>query len=184
MARNQPLAFAELLVGGVLLTAAISGHSPRDVISGTITPFISLGGDDDDSSSTSTGTDAGAADVASNYSAGTPTAKGVGRFDGKPVALWIVPILTYGRNHGWKGTVNSGYRTLAEQTAIYNSGVRPAAPPGHSNHEGGDFPRGAVDVTDAAQLSEILLKSPYHSLLVWAGSKDPVHFSHPHNGSY
>ena len=56
--------------------------------------------------------------------------------------------------------------------------------PGTSNHEGSAFPRGAVDVSDAAQLSSILLGSPYGSTLVWAGSKDKVHFSHPHGGSY
>lgn len=110
--------------------------------------------------------------------------KGVGSFDGQKVALWIVPILRYARSHGWKGTVNSGYRSLADQTRIYNSGVRPAAVPGTSNHEGDQWPRGAVDVTDAQQLSDILKKSPFGKILVWAGSKDPVHFSFPHNGSY
>ena len=87
--------------------------------------------------------------------------------------------------HGWTGTVtNSGYQTLAQQTAINNSGVRPAAKPGTLNHEMTAFPGGAVDVTNASQLSAILARSPYAQTLVWAGSKDPVHFSHPHNGSY
>jgi hypothetical protein len=62
--------------------------------------------------------------------------------------------------------------------------VRPAARPGTSNHEGTQFPRGAVDVSDAQTLSRILQGSKYAHLLVWAGGKDPVHFSHPHNGSY
>lgn len=110
--------------------------------------------------------------------------KGLTQFDGKPVAAWIAPVLKWAQQHGWQGTVNSGYRTLAQQTAIYNSGVRPAAKPGTSNHEMTAFPGGAVDVTDAQQLSTILARSPYASLLVWAGAKDPVHFSHPHNGSY
>lgn len=104
--------------------------------------------------------------------------------DGKPVAAWIEPILNYARQHGWAGSVSSGWRSLAEQTAIYNSGVRPAAVPGTSNHEQTTYPGGAVDVTDAAQLSSILTHSPYASTLVWAGSKDPVHFSHPHDGGY
>jgi hypothetical protein len=110
--------------------------------------------------------------------------KGVGHFEGKPVAAWIVPALTYARAHGWKGTVTSGYRSYADQQRIYNSGVRPAAKPGTSNHEGADFPRGAIDATDAAQLSAILRASPYASKLIYAGTKDPVHFSHPHNGAY
>jgi hypothetical protein len=105
-------------------------------------------------------------------------------FEGKKVAAWIAPALHYARDHGWKGKVNSGYRSFAEQTRIYNSGVRPAAKPGTSNHEGAKFPRGAVDVSEAEQLSTILKDSPYASKLVWAGGKDPVHFSHPHGGSY
>ena len=103
---------------------------------------------------------------------------------GKLVAGWIEPILAWARQHGWSGSVTSGYRSYAQQAAIYNSGVRPAAVPGTSNHEGTVYPRGAVDVSDASQLSAVLSRSPYASTLVWAGSKDPVHFSHPHGGSY
>lgn len=110
--------------------------------------------------------------------------KGVARFGATPVAAWIKPILEYARAHGWQGTLTSGYRSLADQTRIYNSGVRPAAKPGTSNHEFTTFPGGAVDATNAAQLSAILMKSPYAKTLVWAGGKDPVHFSHPHNGGY
>ena len=103
---------------------------------------------------------------------------------GRLVAGWIEPILNWARGHGWHGSVTSGYRSFAEQKAIYDSGVRPAAVPGTSNHEGTVYPRGAVDVSDASQLSSVLSRSPYASTLVWAGSKDPVHFSHPHGGSY
>jgi hypothetical protein len=111
-------------------------------------------------------------------------AKGVASFEGKKVAAWIAPILSFARQHGWKGTINSGYRSYADQQRIYNSGVRPAAKPGTSNHEFTAYPGGAIDVSDAATLSKILANSPYAKRLVWAGSKDPVHFSHPHNGSY
>lgn len=116
-------------------------------------------------------------------------AKGVGSYQGTPVANWIIPILQYAREHGWKGGVNSGYRTDAVQTQIYNSGRRPAAVPKSlggqgSNHEGSTYPLGAVDVSEASQLSQILQNSPYRGVLVWAGKKDPVHFSHPHNGGY
>jgi hypothetical protein len=114
---------------------------------------------------------------------------GLATFDGKPVAAWIAPILQWARQHGWQGTVSSGYRTDAEQTAIYDSGVRPAAKPRSeggpgSNHEGSRFPEGAVDVADAPQLAAILDASPYRGQLVWAAGKDPVHFSHPHDGGY
>jgi hypothetical protein len=110
--------------------------------------------------------------------------KGVASFEGKKVAAWIAPILQYARSQGWKGSINSGYRTLADQTRIYNSGVRPAAKPGTSNHEFTAYPGGAIDVSDAQALSNILRKSKYRNKLVYAGAKDPVHFSHPHNGSY
>lgn len=109
---------------------------------------------------------------------------GVADFEGMKVAAWIKPALEYARHHGWRGSVKSGWRSLADQTRIYNSGVRPAAKPGTSNHEFTSFPGGAVDVSDAETLSRILVKSPYGKQLVWAGAKDPVHFSHPHNGSY
>jgi hypothetical protein len=110
--------------------------------------------------------------------------KGVANFGGKPVAGWIAPILSYARAHGWTGSVTSGYRSYQEQASIYNRGVRPAARPGTSNHEFTAFPGGAVDVSQAQQLARILRNSPYRGVLVWAGSKDPVHFSHPHGGSY
>jgi hypothetical protein len=114
---------------------------------------------------------------------------GTAKFDGKTVAAWIKPALEYARQQGWKGSVNSGFRTDAEQKRIYDSGVRPAAKPrayggGGSNHEGAEFPAGAVDVSEAQQLSDILRNSPWRKKLVYAGAKDPVHFSHPHNGSY
>jgi hypothetical protein len=110
-------------------------------------------------------------------------------FDGKRVARWIGEALNYARAQGWKGTVNSGYRSDAEQKRIYDSGVRPAAKPrayggGGSNHEFTAYPGGAVDVSDAQTLARILAGSPYGRKLKWAGAKDPVHFSHPHNGSY
>lgn len=110
--------------------------------------------------------------------------KGLVDFGGKQVASWIAPILKYAQSKGWKGSIESGYRSKAEQERIYDSGVRPAAVPGTSNHEGTEFPRGAVDVSEAEQLSKILQGSPYAQALVYAGSKDPVHFSHPVNGRY
>jgi hypothetical protein len=122
----------------------------------------------------------------SGSTAAPTNTKGTAMFEGQRVAAWIVPELRYAREHGWTGKVISGFRSFADQTRIYNSGVRPAAKPGHSNHEGADFPRGAVDVSpeSAAQLAAILRKKPGGSPLIYAGAKDPVHFSHPHNGGY
>lgn len=110
--------------------------------------------------------------------------KGIVDFDGKKVAAWIAPILKYAQAHGVTPELESGYRSKAEQERIYNSGVRPAAVPGTSNHEGDAFPRGAVDLKNAQAVAKVLEHSPYAKTLVYAGAKDPVHFSHPHNGGY
>ena len=170
---SAPVALGLGGVASVLIISGIQGKSIGDIIAGDFGPAL-----DPKGPSTSPEDEKAAQTVGTGSNAGAST------LDGHLVAPWIVPILLYGRSKGWKGHVTSGYRSKAEQTKIYNSGVRPAAVPGTSNHEGLIFPSGAVDVTEAAQLSQILLHSQYAKVLVWAGSKDPVHFSHPHNGSY
>lgn len=180
---NQAVGFGALLAGGILVTAAITGASLPDVATGKSGKPTNLGGNAGASSE-------GDAPASSSQAGAHTTAKGVVTFDGKPVAAWVAAALTFARSTGkWKGTLTSGYRSDAEQTQIYNSGVRPAAVPRSlggpgSNHEGDAFPEGAADVTDAQGLSNALKGSPWEDLLVWAGSKDPVHFSFPHNGSY
>lgn len=108
-------------------------------------------------------------------------------WSGKPLAAWIASELEVARKLGWQGQVNSGYRSDAEQAVIYRSGVRPAAVPKSmggqgSRHSGKNYPLGAVDVSEAPQLARILARMG--SPLKYAGSKDPVHFSVPINGSY
>lgn len=110
--------------------------------------------------------------------------KGLTTFDGKPVAAWIGHILQYVESKGVKPEVESGYRSEQKQQEIWDSGVRPAAEPGHSKHELKAFPGGAVDLKNAQAVAKVLEHSPYAHLLVYAGSKDPVHFSHPVNGTY
>lgn len=186
------LGFGELLMAVILVIAGVTGSSIGSVVRGN--PDHAAG-DDTAGAQDSVAATKLAPDAATGQAGSTPLAAGItagsgtASFEGHTVAAWIAPILAYGREHGWTGTVSSGYRTDAQQTQIYDSGVRPAAVPrseggSGSNHEGSAFPLGAVDVTQAAQLSAILATSPFRSLLVWAGSKDPVHFSHPHNGSY
>jgi murein DD-endopeptidase MepM/ murein hydrolase activator NlpD len=72
---NLPLAFGELLAGGVLLTAGVSGNSPRQVLAGTVSlkPF-------DVSSSSG---DSTAATDATAATAGTSGGAGAG---GSPLA--------------------------------------------------------------------------------------------------
>jgi 3D (Asp-Asp-Asp) domain-containing protein len=150
-----------------------------------------------------TTTDGSGGRVGGPLPSGVTTPKAAWNPSRRPIARWIVPYLSWAARPGpapssqgparrgaapggggWKGTVVSGYRSLAEQKRIWASGVRPAARPGTSNHEGSAYPRGAVDVTQAAALSAALARKPGAHLLKWAGAKDPVHFSHPHGGSY
>ena len=69
----------------------------------------------------------------------------------KPIADWIVPILQWASQHGWSGTVTSGYRTYYEQAQLNAAGAF-SAQAGHSNHETTVYPGGAVDVTSPSQL--------------------------------
>lgn len=186
-----PVMFAVVGTGVLLLMSGLKGASIADIITGRADKkFDPKGG-----SGETIGDVPNYGDTKSGSSLHVTTEdkdkinenalKGVGSFDGVPVARWIIPYLQYARKNGWKGTVQSGYRTYAKQYDIYYvQKIRPAAKPGTSNHEGSEFPRGAVDVTEWAQLNEILKRKPGGSKLKWAGMVDKVHFSYPHNGSY
>jgi phage-related minor tail protein len=105
--------------------------------------------------------------------------------DGYPVADWIAKILLSARKAGIDFSVSSGYRSYAEQKAIFDSGVRPAAVPGTSHHEGLKYPDGAVDISPGAtNLAGWLSHTRWRKALIYAGAKDPVHFSHPFGGGY
>ncbi len=96
----------------------------------------------------------------------------------KPIADWIVPILQWASEHGWSGTVTSGFRTFYEQVQLNAAGAF-SAPAGLSNHETTVYPGGAVDVTSPSQLITVL--SGYHGPVKLVGGVlgpvDPEHFS-------
>lgn len=96
----------------------------------------------------------------------------------KPIAKWIIPILRWAANHGWKGSVTSGFRTFAEQSGINASGAFSAAA-GSSNHEFANYPGGAVDVSDDFGLERVLSRYPRSPKLIGhkLGAIDPEHFS-------
>lgn len=109
-------------------------------------------------------------------------------FDGHAVAPWIIPSLKWAREHGWKGTVTSGYRSCEHQKEVAaqfakEKGVTVAQMypngPCASNHVGLKHPRGAVDVSNAAQLNDVLRNNPHTPGLTWGGPviNDQVHFS-------
>jgi hypothetical protein len=96
----------------------------------------------------------------------------------KPIAAWIAPVLDWASQHGWTGSVTSGYRSYADQASINASGAY-SAPAGKSNHETTGYPGGAVDVTDPAQLLQVLQGYTGPQKLVGGvlGAADPEHFS-------
>jgi hypothetical protein len=96
----------------------------------------------------------------------------------KPIAGWIVPVLEWAAEHGWSGTVTSGYRTFYEQEQLNAAGAF-SAPAGLSNHETTVYPGGAVDVTHPGQLIEVLrgYTGPHRLIGGVLGPADPEHFS-------
>ena len=96
----------------------------------------------------------------------------------KPIAGWIAPILDWASQHGWTGSVTSGYRDYQQQAAINASGAF-SAPAGRSNHESTQYPGGAVDVTNPSQLIQVLrgYTGPYKLVGGVLGPVDPEHFS-------
>ena len=96
----------------------------------------------------------------------------------KPIASWIAPILDWASQHGWSGSVTSGYRDYSQQASINASGAF-SAPAGKSNHETTQYPGGAVDVTDPSQLIQVLqgYTGPYKLVGGVLGPADPEHFS-------
>jgi hypothetical protein len=96
----------------------------------------------------------------------------------KPIAAWIIPVLAWASEHGWKGTVTSGYRSYYEQAQLNAAGDF-SAPAGFSNHETTAYPGGAVDVTASSQLIAVLRSYPGPRKLVGGvlGAVDPEHFS-------
>ena len=72
----------------------------------------------------------------------------------KPIAGWIAPVLQWASEHGWTGTVTSGYRSYSEQASINASGAYSA--PAGSHRPEHPYSGGAVDVTNPGQLIQVL----------------------------
>jgi hypothetical protein len=92
----------------------------------------------------------------------------------------VLNALNYARQMGWHGSVISGFRSYAEQAALYEryrrSGFDPryiAAKPGSSSHERGE----AVDVSDASRFDSIMAGAPPGAQLFNNVPGDFNHFS-------
>ena len=102
-------------------------------------------------------------------------------WEGKPVVEWIAYWLQRAREKGWKGAVNSGYRSpeYSEQLCYQICGA-PSCPGRcagrSSNHTQKGYLQGAVDVSDPEHFGQLMdqLGSPLHNAL---GAADPWHFS-------
>lgn len=81
------------------------------------------------------------------------------------------------RENGWTGSITSGFRTYAQQAALYQrylNGGPLAAKPGTSSHERGQ----AVDVTSYGAFGGIMAHTtPAARLYNRLGGADPVHYS-------
>jgi len=120
-------------------------------------------------------------------SPGSPSAS-VGSFDGKLVASWLIPYLTWAREHGWTGTVNSGYRSPEASEAIClgpppdGCGAPTCKGPilcagRGSNHSGDVKPRGAIDVSEHIRFGELMATCPFSPRIKNDMPTDPEHFS-------
>jgi hypothetical protein len=104
-------------------------------------------------------------------------------FDGRPVAAWLKPYLEWARENGWRGTLNSGFRSPEHSERLcFQICGRPTCPgrcAGRgSNHTKAAEPEGAVDVSDFATFARLMKRCPLRPRIFNAlGAADPVHFS-------
>ena len=108
---------------------------------------------------------------------------GVGTFDGKPCANWLIPYLSWAREHGWRGGLNSGFRSpVYSERLCFQICGRPSCPGRcagrSSNHTQHVKPNGAVDVSDYVTFARLMQRCPLSPRIFNAlGARDPVHFS-------
>lgn len=114
---------------------------------------------------------------------------GVGTYDGKPCANWLIPYLRWARDVGtpqlgrWRGGVNSAFRSPSySEHLCYQICGRPSCPGRcagrSSNHTKSTKPEGALDVSDYVRFGQLMAHCPLHPRLYNAlGAADPVHFS-------
>jgi hypothetical protein len=109
-------------------------------------------------------------------------ATGVGSFDGVAVANWLIPYLTWARQHGWLGRLHSGWRSPehSEQLCLDMCGA-PSCPgrcAGRaSNHSASTKPNGAIDVSDETRFGQLMAQCPYSPPIFNDLPSDRIHFS-------
>jgi len=112
-----------------------------------------------------------------------PPTSGVAVFDGRKCAAWLKPYLQWARDHGWDGTLVSGWRDpVYSEQLCYRMCGHPSCPGRcagrNSNHSGSTKPFGALDVSWYSQFAGLMRQCPYSPRIFNAlGAQDPVHFS-------
>lgn len=110
-------------------------------------------------------------------------APGVTRWGGVPVARCAVCHLNDARRRGWRGGLNSGWRSPAYSDSLcYRMCRRPRCPGrcagSSSNHSGSTCARFAIDVSAYGQFGQLMRSSRCRPRIFNAlGSRDPVHYS-------
>ncbi len=109
-------------------------------------------------------------------------AAGVGTFDGRPVAAWMLPYLQWARAHGWQGSLTSGYRTPEYSEHLCMGICGAVRCPGRcagrtSNHVGRVKPQGSIDVSDYIRFGELMKQCPHSPRIFNNLPSDRVHFS-------
>jgi hypothetical protein len=107
---------------------------------------------------------------------------GVSTFDGVPCAKWLTPYLTFAREHGWRGTLQSGFRDPAFSERLCQRMCGAPTCPGRcagrsSNHSGSVRPKGAIDVSDFERFGALMKKCPLSPRIFNDLPIDPVHYS-------
>lgn len=108
--------------------------------------------------------------------------RGVGRFDGKPCAYWMIKYLKWARAHGWRGQLVSGWRSPEHSEKLcYDMCGKPTCPGRcagrYSRHSQKRQPNGAIDVSDYIKFAEVIAHCPYNPRIFNALPRDRVHFS-------
>lgn len=180
---------ASLTVGGALLYSSIKGIPVVSVLLGGPQSDGSTPGDALSKALAKAGIIIGGSNSASTVPTGAnppndaSSPSGVGTFDGKQVAKWIIPILQKARQSGlWHGSVLSGFRTPAYSLSLCRQMCGAPSCPGRcagtdSNHSGTQAPHGAVDVSDPAGLTAALAHLNLSNQLKHTLSSDANHFS-------
>lgn len=120
-------------------------------------------------------------EVARNHIRAVRTS-GVGYFDGKPVAKWIIPYLEWARRNGWQGRLVSGWRDprysehLCYMMCGHPTCSGRCAGRG-SAHSQSTYLAGAVDVSDYIRFGQLMARCPLTPHLVNHLPIDRVHYS-------